>query len=337
MRIGDSVGRAAPGRRQFGPPTLETTVVPRSGSGKADLHRALTELAEQDPLIDLRRDDVRQEIAVSLYGEVQKEVLQARLADEYGIAVEFRGTTTVCIERLTGVGAAVERNGEDGNPFLATVGLRVEPAPPGAGVRFRLDVELGSMPFAFFRAVEDTVRATLLQGLHGWEIGDCTVTMTHSGYSARQSHAHAVFDKSMSSTGRDFRHLTPLVLMAALRQAGTQVCEPVHRFHLEAPVDTLDRVVPVLARLHAVTAAPLGRGAPGVLEGQIAAARVHELRRQLPSLTRGEGMLECTFDRYRPVRGPAPSRPRSDHDPLHREDYLLRVERRVPGARADRA
>jgi hypothetical protein len=38
-------------------------------------------------------------------------------------------------------------------------------------------------------------------------------TMTHSGYWPRQSHAHATFDKSMSSTAGTFRLLTPLVLM----------------------------------------------------------------------------------------------------------------------------
>ena len=47
------------------------------------------------------------------------------------------------------------------------------------------------MPLAFFKAVEETVRETLRQGLHGWQVTDCTVTMTHSGYWPRQSHAHA--------------------------------------------------------------------------------------------------------------------------------------------------
>jgi ribosomal protection tetracycline resistance protein len=49
-------------------------------------------------------------------------------------------------------------------------------------VEFRLEVELGAMPYAFFKAVEDTVRETL-----------------------GQSHAHQGLNKSMSSTGADFR------------------------------------------------------------------------------------------------------------------------------------
>ena len=66
-----------------------------------------------------------------------------------------------------------------------------------------------------------------------------------------------------------------------------------------------------------------------MLEGEIPAARVHELQQQLPALTRGEGVLESAFDRYQPVRGAIPTRPRTDHNPLNRKEYLLHVVRRV--------
>ena len=313
----------------FPPPTLETVVYPQKLSDKGNLRVALTQLAEQDPLINLRQDDLRQEISVSLYGEVQKEVIQTTLATEFGIEAGFRETTTICIERLDGTGAAVEFNKKDPNPFLATVGLRLEPAPVNAGVSFELEVELGSMPYAFIKAVEETVHETLHQGIHGWQIPDARVVMTHSGYSARQSHAHAVFDKSMSSTAGDFRFLTPLVLMTALQQAGTTVQEPMHRFRLDIPTDTTRAVLAALARLRAIPQVPALAAETSTLEGEIPAAAVYELEQQLPALTRGEGVLESAFERYQPVTGPIPERPRTDHDPLNRREYLLHVQRRV--------
>ncbi|MEU5595383.1 translation factor GTPase family protein [Streptomyces sp. NPDC020298] len=334
IRIGDTLGtvRKAAYEHHFAPPTLETVVVPGPGTDRRSLHLALTRLAEQDPLIDVRHDPVRGETSVSLYGEVQKEVVQATLADEFGLDVTFRETTTICVERPVGTGTAVEFNKKDGNPFLATVGLRVDAAPAGSGIGFRLEVELGSMPYAFFKAVEDTVRETLGQGLHGWQVTDCTVTMTHSGYSPRQSHAHQGFDKSMSSTGADFRGLTPLVLTEALRRAGSRVYEPMHRFRIEAPADTPGALLPVLARLGAVPGTTTTRGAVCVLEGAVPAARVHELGQRLPGLTRGEGELESAFDHYAPVtRGTVPERPRTDHNPLNRKEYLLNVTHRVSG------
>jgi ribosomal protection tetracycline resistance protein len=331
VRIGDAIGEPrGNAAHHFAPPSLETVVVPARPADKGALHAALTQLAEQDPLINLRQDPIRQEISVSLYGEVQKEVIQATLADEYGVAATFRESTTICVERPAGSGAAAEFMGKDGNPFLATVGLRIDPAPAGSGVGYRLEVELGSMPYAFMKAVEDTVRESLEQGLRGWRVTDCVVTMTHSGYAPRQSHAHATFDKSMSSTGFDFRGLTPLVLMAALARAGTVVHEPLHRFRLEFPAATYGTLLPVLVRLGGVPRQPDLRGPTGVLEGDIPAARVHELQQRLPGLTRGEGVLESAFDHYAPVRGAAPARERWDANPLDRKEYLLRVLRRVP-------
>jgi ribosomal protection tetracycline resistance protein len=330
IQIGDPIGephRAV--EHHFAPPTLETIVETNSANDRGELRAALAQLAEQDPLINVRQDDVRQELSVSLYGEVQKEVIQATLAEEYGLEVSFRETTTICIERPSGVGEAVERLRADSNPFLAGVGLRVEPARTGAGVTFGLEVELGSMPIAFFRAVEDTLRETLRQGIYGWDVLDCAVTMIHSGYFPRQSHAHQGFSKRMSSTGADFRGLTPLVVMAALREAGTTVYEPIHRFRLDAPADVVGPLLPALARLRAVAGRPDVRGSSCTIEGDIAAAHVHELRLQLPALTKGEGVLECVFDRYEPVTGTVPTRARSDHNPLNREEYLLRVAGRV--------
>ncbi|MFH8488583.1 GTP-binding protein [Streptomyces longisporoflavus] len=330
IRIGDVVGvpharRGGDGQHFFSPPTLETVVVPVRPGDRGALHLALAQLAEQDPLINLRQGDLRQEVYVSLYGEVQKEVIQATLLDEYGIDVTFRETTTICVERVTGSGSAFEIIDKDDNPFLATVGLRVDPGPPDSGVEFRLEVELGSMPYAFFRAVEETVRETLLQGVHGWEVGDCVVTMTHSGYWPRQSHAHGTFDKSMSSTAGDFRQLTPLVLLSALRRAGTEVHEPLHRFGLSVPDDVFGQLLPALSRLRAVPHAQTAHGTSYLVEGEIPAARVHELEQLLPSLTRGEGELESAFERYQPVPGEPPNRPRTDRNPLCRKEYLREV------------
>ncbi|MFJ4817420.1 GTP-binding protein [Streptomyces sp. NPDC088801] len=333
IRVGDAIGEPRTAYEHvFAPPTLETVVVPGPDVPRGALHLALTQLAEQDPLIGLRHDERRRETSVSLYGEVQKEVIQATLADEYGLDVGFRETTPLCVERPLGTGQAAEFIKKDPNPFLATVGLRVEPAPVGSGVAFRLEVELGAMPYAFFKAVEDTVRETLDQGLHGWQVTDCVVTMTHSGYWPRQSHAHQGFDKSMSSTGADFRGVTPLVLIEALRRAGTRVHEPMHRFRIEAPADTLGALLPVLAQLAAVPETTRNRDEACVLEGTVPAARVHALEQRLPGLTRGEGELESSFAHYAPVtHGTIPERPRTDHNPLNRKEYLLNVTRRLGG------
>ena len=319
-----------PGALPFAPPTLEAVVVPRRPADKGALHVALTQLAEQDPLINLRQDDIRQELHVSLYGEVQKEVIGATLANDYDLDVEFRETTPICIERPIGVGATVEllpKARSPTTPFLAAIGLRIEPAVLGSGVQFGLDVKVGSIPphvfktvEAFHEAMERTVLETLRQGIYGWEVTDCSVTMIDCDYRPPR--------RWPGTTASDFRLLTPLVLMGALKQAGTVVCEPIHRYHLEIPSDTFGATVSAMTRLRPFRK-PRRYGVRRTCWRVRFRRPVHELQQQLPALTRGEGLVECEFDSYQPVRGKAPTRPRTDYNPLNRKEYLLHLMRRV--------
>jgi ribosomal protection tetracycline resistance protein len=334
VQIGDAIGR--PHRllreRHFAPPTLEAVVIPQREEDKPSLHLALGQLAEQDPLIGLRRDEVRGLLSVSLYGEVQKEVIQSTLASDYQLDVDFSETTIICVERPAATAEAVEILYGEGNPFQATVGLRIEPGPPGSGIEFRLDVATPTVPLHVYKSVdafaammEEYVRDTLREGLCGWQVTDCVVTMIDCLYSSPDGGPST---RGPLSTAADFRKLTPLVVMDALRQAGTEVCEPVHRYQIDVPADTLGAVLPALMRLNAVPETPQAREAAYLLEGEIPAAKVHELQQRLKSLTRGEGLLETAFERYVPVTGPAPARPHSEHSPINRKEYLLHVSRR---------
>ena len=303
IQIGDQIGEPRPGviQPQFAPPTLESVVVARRPADRAALRVALGQLAEQDPLINVRQSPG--ELAVSLYGEVQKEVIQATLAGDFGVDVTFRETTTICIERPVGSGQAAELLGAPGNPFPATLGLRVDPAPPGSGIAFRLEVDVRSVPMYVYKTVASFaammtqyVRQALREGPRGWRVTDCIVTMNQCGY------------VSPSTTAAHFRKLTPLVLMAALDQAGTVVCEPMIRVSLEIPADTVRSVLAAVARLGGAAGTPALRADLDpltVLETLLPAARAQELQRQLPGLTSGEGVADTSFGGYRPMAGSA--------------------------------
>ena len=320
VRVGDPLGEPRPGAPgpQFAPPTLEAVAVPADPAQAGALHATLTRLADEDPLIGVRQGPGG-ELSVRLYGEVQMEVLRATLAADSGLDVGFRDATTICVERPVGTGRALEVRGRGGNPFAATVGLRIAPAPPGSGLTVRSDVGTGSIPLAYLTAVEETTRTALTQGLCGWEVTDGTVTITHCDH------------RPPPVPVGGFRHLTPLVAMAALADAGTTVCEPIHRFRLELPDATAPATLAVLARLAAEVTGHASQGAITTLDGEVRAARAAELRREVAGTTRGEGVLELAFAGHRPVRGSPPTRPRSDGNPLDRDEYLLRLSRRLEG------
>lgn len=329
-RIGDDIGRPPARRRhRFAAPTRQALVEPVDPTQRAALYAALTELADEDPLIGLRIDDTDAEAAVSLHGEVQKEVLGALLDERYGLSARFLPTSTVCIERVVGRGQALEEIGVDGNPYLATIGLRVDAAEVGHGVTFSPGVERGNLPAAFIAATEEGVRRGLQQGRHGWVVTDCVVTMTASRYYPRQSRAHQRFSKAMSSVGADFRNLAPVVVMAALEQAGTAVCEPVDRFELELPDDSLSAIASLLARLGADTVDSDTAAGWTRIVGHLASARVPDLTGRLADMTGGEGALVTRPDHYARVgddRRP-PQRRRTGIDPRDRAMWFRHVPR----------
>jgi len=328
-RIGDSVGCPPPRRtHRFAPATVHAVVEPVDPARRTALFAGLTELAEEDPLIDLRLDDGAGEALISLRGEVQKEVIGALLEERFGVRARFSQSATTCIERVVGTGAAVERVSQDGNPYLAGIGLRLEAAPIGSGVAFSPGIERGRLPAAFVAATQEGVVSALYQGVRGWEVTDCRVTMTASQYWPRQSKPHQGFDKSISSVAADFRNLAPVVVAAALRQAGTRVCRPVDRFELELPEPAQGPVTALLGRLGGLILDVGARGGFVRLTGDLPSEQVPAVSAALPDLTGGEGVLVTRFDHYAPVVGDRPpARRRRGPDPGDRTAWFRDVPR----------
>ncbi|MBX4930475.1 elongation factor G [Rhizobium bangladeshense] len=314
-RIGDVVGGDARFDRRacFALPTLETLVLARRPSDKAALWLALNQMVEQDPLINLRRNDETDEVFVSLYGEVQKEVIQSTLLTDFGLEASFDESMVIYVERPMGIGEGLQILFKEPNPFLATVGLRVEPRPAGAGNSFALEVDVGQMPAAFYRAVAETVFEALKQGIFGWQVVDCHVAMT----AARHS--------SPASTAADFRQLTPWVLATALTAAQTILCEPVDRFYIETPAERLSAVLTLLAKSAATTSDSVIADGVARLEGTMASAVVRNVQQQLPGLTSGAGTMETAFDHHAPATSSPRFRRRSGPDPFNAVEYLLRL------------
>ncbi|MEV7144099.1 tetracycline resistance ribosomal protection protein Otr(A) [Streptomyces tauricus] len=291
IRVGDRLGPGSDRAPQFAAPTLETLVRAREAEHAARLRSALLALADQDPLLHARPGPSGS-TALLLYGEVQKEVLAATLAQDFGIEAEFEPSRIRCLERPVGTGEAyeeIQRHGHTG--FWATVGLRVEPGPPGGGSVFAYETELGALPRAFHQAIEDTVHATLLDGgPHGRPVTDCRVTLVRSGYAAPLS------------TAGDFRGLTPVVLHRALEHAHTRVYEPYHSFEADLPLDALAPVTARLAACGAEFGETTGGSTSWLVTGRLPARHVRDIELRLPGLTHGEGVWWSRPSGDRPLR-----------------------------------
>lgn len=217
-----------------------------------------------------------------LYGEVQAEVISARLAEEFGIAVDFAPVEPLGIRKPHGIGQAEHHIAERAhNEYWATIGLRVE---PGTGLRYRIGVREGLLPRAFYAAIEETVRELAER----WRITDCLVTLTAAGYA------------SPVSTAGDFRVIARKMFAEALDQAGVAEYEPVHEFELEVPESKLSAALGLLtesrARVEHTSVRPDTAVLTGFLpSGQLGALPLSQPGGYWPRRSRPEqrGRLPC--------------------------------------------
>ncbi|MDR6676245.1 TetM/TetW/TetO/TetS family tetracycline resistance ribosomal protection protein [Pseudomonas oryzihabitans] len=315
VRIGDHIGfrsERSERLRTFKPPAIETHVYAYSASQTKALWEALGGLAEQDPLIDLRRNASGQ-MFVSLYGEVQKEIIQATLQSEYSIQAIFEESSAICAETLLRTGEALISITDQSNPFLASIGIRVSPMNPGSGQIFIRQAPAGLMPMSFYKAIEESIFRTLKEGMYGWPVQDCEITLTTVDY------------ESPTSTAADFRNLTPLVLAAAIEQAGIKVCEPRSHFRIEVPIVSVGHIQTLLAKTGAAISGTTISGETVWIEGSIITTRIYKLQHEIPSVTSGLGFMESERDNYVPVHGRVPCRQRSMPNPYNLQEYLREV------------
>ncbi|MFT8340606.1 tetracycline resistance ribosomal protection protein [Clostridium beijerinckii] len=293
-------------------PTLKTTISAIDKEKNSELFRALTLLAEEDPLLELEMNDIDKEIYVNLFGEVQMEILSSILDDLYGIKVEFSNIQTIYKEAPKGIGTSIMHMQEGLNPFWATVGLKIEPAGRGAGLRYISNVSVGSLPKSFQNAIEEAVIKTSKQGLFGWEVTDVKVTLTCGEFF------------SPASTPADFRNVTPMVFMEALYKAQTVLLEPLHEFELRIPQNVLSKAIWDLESMRATFDNPIVIEDEFSIKGLIPVENSKEYKMKIASYTEGKGMFMTKFYGHKEVPAEfAKTRQKTTYDPLNKKEYLL--------------
>ncbi len=250
-------------------------------------------ISEEDPFIQVQTID-NDEVSVLLYGALQKEILAARLEQEFGVKAVFGEVKLRYVERPIGVGEfthEIDRLAHQ-QRFWATIRLRIEPAAYGTGIKYQQEGIWGSVPAAFHRAIEETVYVTLRHdGLFGFPVTDCLIKLIRIGYA------------SSVSTAADFRGLTPIVLGKALKIAKTQVFEPYNILEIEIPEPSLDKTVSFLNKLGVDTTQITDAGPYWLITSELPVRLVQEFTLELAKLSSGEGAIVTYVGKDRAING----------------------------------
>ena len=229
-----------------------------------------------------------QEIRVQLMGKVQLEVLQRRIADRFGLAVEFGPGSIVYRETIA---APVEGVGHfEPLRHYAEVHLLLEPAPQGSGLTFATACSEDDLSPKLAAAHSDPP---------GGERAPGGADRLAGHRPARHS---ALRPAPMSSTPRAETFGRPPIGRSAmgLMRAKSTLLEPWYRFRLEVPAELVGRAMADLQRFGGAVDPPESAQDGSVLTGRAPVAQLADYPEEVAAYTRGRGRISLQLAGYYP-------------------------------------
>jgi elongation factor G len=264
-------------------------VHPASKASVDKLGPSLQRIVEEDPGLQLTRDESTGEIILAGLGEAHLEVTVERLHRKFNVDVELTVPRVPYRESIGKKGSAdyTHKKQTGGHGQYARVAIEVNPLPRGTGLQFNQRVVGGSVPKEFIPAVEKGVLEAAHSGVYAQaELTDCEIVL----YDGKH---HPVDSNEMS-----FKLAGAQALKEAVADAAPVLLEPVMTITVRAPEEHAGDVVSDLntkrARIHGITS----DGNLSVVEAEVPLAEVQRYSSDLRSITQGRGAFELEFNHY---------------------------------------
>ncbi len=286
-RPGDVLGRKplVKANNSLQNPVLLVKVKPVKKEEIQKLADALTELNTEDPLLDFQWFREDQEFQLKLMGGMQKEILTGILRNRFGVEAEFE-TPTVIYKETPARSASGYVEYTMPKPCWAVMKFEVEALPLGSGLQFVSKVRVDDIQRKYQNEVEATVPKTLQQGIKGWEVTDLKVTLTEGE------------DHTIHSRPGDFILATAMGVMRTLKNADTNLLEPVYDFVLVFPEEHLGTISSDLTQMRGDFETPDFSGEMVKLKGKVPVATSLDYPIRISSLTSGRAQIRFTFGGY---------------------------------------
>ena len=123
----------------FAEPLLSYAIEPKSRGDEEKISTALQRLQEEDPTIRYERDPQTKQLLLSGQGQLHIEVTVAKLKRRFGVEVNLKLPRIPYRETITARTEAHGRHKKQtgGHGQFGDCKIRVEPLPPGRGLRLR--------------------------------------------------------------------------------------------------------------------------------------------------------------------------------------------------------
>jgi elongation factor G len=276
-------------------PVMAFAVEPKSKGDEEKVFTALRRLQEEDPTIDLHRDEQTGEQIVAGLSQVHVEVIVERLKSRFGAEVNLNPPHVPYQETIRKPAKAHGRHKKQtgGRGQFGDVHIEIEPLPTGDGFEFVDAIKGGVVPSGFIPAVEKGVLEAMQEGVvAGYPVKGVRVRLYDGSY-------HTVDSSEMA-----FKLAGSLAMKQAMEQAGPVLLEPIMLVTVSAPEDAVGDVIGDLnsRRGRPLGMEPVGAGMTEV-KCEVPMAEMLSYAPDLRSITGGQGEFTMEFLRYEEVPG----------------------------------
>ncbi|MFI4984704.1 MAG: elongation factor G [Solirubrobacterales bacterium] len=278
-------------------PVMAFAVAPKSRGDEEKVFTSLRRLQEEDPTIDLHRDQQTGEQIVAGLSQVHVEVIVDRLRDRFGVEVTLKPPRVPYQETIRASATAHGRHKKQsgGRGQFGDCHIEIEPlldASSADGFEFVDQIKGGVIPHSFIPAVEKGVREAMDAGvLAGYPVKGVRVRLFDGAH------------HSVDSSEIAFKLAGLQAMKQALEQADPVLLEPIMQVILSVP----DAYVgDVIGDLNSRRGRPQGMepvGAMTEIKAEVPMAEMLAYAPDLRSITGGQGDYTLEFLRYEEVPG----------------------------------
>lgn len=273
-------------------PLISFALEPKSKADEEKVPQALQKMMDEDPTIEMHRDQQTREFILSGMGQLHIEVLVEKLKRKYGAEVELKAPKVPYKETIKG-GASAQgkyKRQSGGRGQYGDTWLKIEPLPRGRGFEFVDEIVGGAIPRNYIPAVEKGIREAMADGyLAHYPMVDLRVTLYDGSY-------HEVDSSDMA-----FKIAGSMGFKNAVEKARPVLLEPIMSMEVTVPEDSMGDVIGDLNSRRGRVLGMETRGHSQTIKAEVPMAEVLKYAPDLRSLTSGRGEFQMEFSRYEEV------------------------------------
>ncbi len=277
---------------EFAQPVYSAAIKPKT---KADLDKmgsALARLVEEDPTLQVTREQDTGETILSGMGESHVDIAARRLEQKFGVEIETDVPKVPYKETIRSTASAEGKYKKQtgGRGQYGIVQLRLEPLARGEGFEFVDDIFGGAIPRNFIPAVEKGLKEAIKTGvLAGYPATDFRAVLYDGKY-------HPVDSSEIA-----FKIAASLGFKKAMEQANPVLLEPIMNLNITVPEEFMGDVLGDSNTKRARIMGMEQSGGVSVITVQAPLAEIQRYATDLRSITQGRGYFTMEFSHYEEV------------------------------------